>query len=193
MMGKSSIRYLTYGKGVLIAVLFYMFFIVLFGIFIYVYLYEGNVYDFLLIYMRVIILVTSILALVSSIVNILLVVRAIRNTAILSANIKLCEYEYKISENIDLLRFHINEDPEDWLKRHGLTKEEFGYLVASFSISSSLYNTSPEKQRLFQHGSYRDNMFKTQSMQKAWPAVREMLGSKEFVEKMDMLYNFHKR
>ena len=118
--------------------------------------------------------------------------KAIRNHAILIANTKICEYEYKIAENINLLRFHINEDPEVWLKKHRLTKEEFSYLLASFSLSSSLYRTSPFGKDLVQPGSYRDRMFKTKAMQDAWPAIKPLLGNKDFIEKMDNLYRLYR-
>lgn len=109
------------------------------------------------------------------------------------ANTKICKYKYRISENINLLQFHINEDPEIWLKKYGLTKEEFAYLLASFSLSSSLYKTSPFGKELVQQGSYRDRMFKTKEIQDAWPAIKPLLGNKYFIEKMDNLYRLHRK
>lgn len=163
------------------------------GCILYIFIYKGDLFDFLSWYIKLLCFVVASLALVISIINTQLSIRAMRNAAILSANVKLCEYEYKIAENIKLLRFHIDEEPEIWLQKYGLTQDEFAYLLASFSISSALYNTSPVGQQLVEIGSYRDNMFKTKAMQKAWPAIKEMLGSKEFIEKMDVLYNLHKR
>lgn len=148
--------------------------------------------DYVSLCIKFFISLTSFIGLIVAVVNMQLATRALRNAALLNANIKLCEYEYKIANNINLLRFHINEDPISWLKKYELSEEEFAYLLASFSCSSALYTTSPEGRRLVEIGSYRDNMFKTKAMQTAWPAIREMLANKEFVENMDILYKLHK-
>lgn len=149
--------------------------------------------DYVSLCLKFFVSLTGFIGLIVAVVNMQLATRALRNAALLNANIKLCEYEYKIANNVNLLRFHIDEEPSSWLKKYGLSEEEFAYLLASFSCSSALYSTSPEGRRLVEIGSYRDNMFKTKAMQIAWPAIREMLANKEFVEKMDALYDLHKR
>lgn len=143
-------------------------------------------------YTKIVLCACSILcALLSILTTVLVSMKNIRNTALLSANIKLCDTESTIAKNKNLLRFHIEDDPQVWLSRYDLTPEEFSYLLASFSLSSALYTTSPCGHRLVEKNSYRDMMFKTSSMQKAWPAIRMFLANKDFVKDMDILYNSH--
>ena len=119
----------------------------------------------------------------------ILSIKVIRNTTLLSANTKLCDVESTIANHPEFLRFHINEDYNKWLAKYDLTPDEFSYLLKSFSLSSISYTTSPYGYRLIEKNSYRDMMFKTKSMQKAWPAIKMFLANKDFVNDMDLLYH----
>ena len=138
---------------------------------------------------RFVYLISSIGIIITGILNIKFGITNLINNPTLQANTKIIDTEGMIYNDLSLLRFHINEDPNEWLKKYDLTKEEFAYLLKSFSLSSTLYRTSPNKKSLVAEDSYRDRMFRTNSMQKAWPAIKVMLANKEFVKEMDTLYN----
>ena len=148
---------------------------------------------FVNIYYRFVYLISSIGIIITGILNIKFGITNLINNPRLQANTKIIDTEGMIYNDLNLLRFHINEDPNEWLKKYDLIKEEFAYLLKSFSLSSTLYSTSPNKKSLDSEDSYRDRMFRTNSMQKAWPAIKIMLANKEFVKEMDTLYNrYHK-
>jgi len=110
-----------------------------------------------------------------------------------SATTKFAEVEGLIGKIPSVLRFHGIPDPEKALSEHGVTAEELAYLISSFTLAGVLYTTSPDKTLFCGPDSYRDHMFQSEAMRKAWPLVRMFYGrsANEFRDAMDKLCREH--
>ena len=136
-------------------------------------------------------IVSIIIACISFLLNFFDFKRESFNQAYFSNENHIIEIESRIGAKPDLLRFHGVENPQEFLKSHGIDSDEFAYLVNSFTAGSIFYNTAnpAEKEKLLQPGSYRWKMCKSPATKKAWPAVKLLLAKGEFRDKIESLIN----
>lgn len=109
------------------------------------------------------------------------------NQSIFSNENHIMEIESRLAMHPEFLRFHGIEDPDKFLEQHGLTSHEFAYLVNSFTAGSIYYNTASKDKRelILKPGSYRWTMCKSESMKKAWPAIKILLASGDYCDKLE--------
>lgn len=115
-----------------------------------------------------------------------------RRAAAVSANTDLIiEIEGRVGRLPDLLRFHGINDPREELKKHGLTPEEFAYLVNSFTVGGTFYRNSPRPESILASGSYRSAMCLSPATQKAWPLVRVLIAPTAYRDALDNIFRDH--
>lgn len=110
-----------------------------------------------------------------------------QNQALFSNENHIMEIESRTANHPEFLRFHGIDNPEEFLAQHGLTSAEFAYLVNSFTAGSLFYNTAnkSKKDKILKPNSYRWEMCKSPSVKKAWPAIRVLLASGEYRDKIE--------
>ena len=82
-----------------------------------------------------------------------------KNAAVVTNHTNIINVEAQIAKVPSLLRFHGITDPEMALEQHGLSSEEFVYLLNSFTVAGTFYRTSPKrKTMLLAKVYYRYNM-----------------------------------
>src|SRR5689334_4350053 len=79
-----------------------------------------------------------------------------RTSALVTNHSAMVAVEARLSDVPAALRFH-GIDPED-LARHGVTPQEFAYLVNSFSVGGTYYRTAPEPAPMLEAGTYYHRM-----------------------------------
>ncbi|MDH6356352.1 hypothetical protein [Parabacteroides sp. PF5-9] len=132
-------------------------------------------------------IIACVLSIASLSWNIILYIKQSHSAAI-STNTKLIVgIEGRLGQIPELLRFHGIDNPEEILKQHGITSEEFAYLVNSFTVAGTFYRTTPTPNDILKEGSYRWVMCKSPSTQKAWPLVRIMLADSPYRKALDEL------
>lgn len=102
----------------------------------------------------------------------------------------IIEIESRVGKNPALMRFHGVDDWETALRDHGITAEEYAYLLNNFTAGGTYFRNNPYNARIIRPGSYRDLMCKSEHTRRAWPLVRIMLAESEFRNKIDQLTGF---
>jgi len=137
-------------------------------------------------------LVVSIAAIILSLISfgwqIIVYIDKLRNNAIIASVPKMIDIEKRIGDEPNLLKFHGFEDPISELNKHGLTPQEFSYLVTSFTAGGVYYRTSSHPEELLKENSYRRNMCKSEPMRRAWPLVRRLLTDSNYSRALDEIF-----
>lgn len=135
----------------------------------------------------------SLLAFILSIISIIWSIKSYRfkiyADSLASSVIHLVEIEKRIGDYPQLLRFHGISNPDEELKKYGLTAQEFAYLINSFSLAGIYYRISPRPNEIIKKGSYRDAMFMSPATIKAWPLIRIMLTDSAFRDMLDRIFD----
>ncbi len=105
--------------------------------------------------------------------------------ALTSNNTNIVGIASQISELPNVLKFHGIENPEEELKKHDVTAEEFAYLVGIFILGGTYYRTAPNVSEIFAKGSYRHNMCLAPATRRAWPLLRRMITKSPYRDRLD--------
>lgn len=138
-------------------------------------------------------LIFSFVSLIISVISVSLSYKFSRidaqNKAFVSNENHIIEIESRIGIYPELLRFHGIDNPKEFLDQHGITANEFAYLVNSFTAGSLYYNmaNNEKKDSILKPNSYRWIMCKSPSVKKAWPAIKILLASSEYRDKLEKI------
>ena len=115
--------------------------------------------------------------------------REMQNQALFSNENHIIEIESRTAMHPEFLRFHGIENPDAFLEEHGITPQEFAYLLNSFTAGSLFYNTANKKKKdvILKPNSYRWIMCKSPSVRKAWPAIKILLAPGEYRDKLEKI------
>lgn len=113
-----------------------------------------------------------------------------QNTAVVTNHTNIIRVEAQIAKVPSLLRFHGIMDPEMELKQHGISAEEFVYLLNSFTVAGTFYRTAPRaKTKLLAKGSYRYNMCRSPATRRAWPLLRSFINKGPYRDHLDEIFS----
>ena len=102
--------------------------------------------------------------------------------------------EKNLGENQDLLKCHSIEPSE--LKEIGVTPEEFGYLLSSFTIGHAWYlahGYGKSKKNAFEKGSYRYQMITSTPAIKSWPILKKFISDTRYRDKLEATIKEYER
>ena len=108
--------------------------------------------------------------------------------AVATNHTSIINIESMIAKVPQVLRFHGVEDPEQELKQHGMTSEEFAYLLGSFTLGGTYYRTAPEARAGIRESSYRHNMCRAPATRRAWPLLRRLITKSPYRDRLDEVF-----
>ena len=96
---------------------------------------------------------------------------------------EMAQVEARLSDLPGALRFHglAKED----LLAVGLALDEFAYLLNSFTLGSTRHQVLSRSTKPFRPGTYRYNMCKSEATRRAWPLIKMMMNTTDFVKAID--------
>ena len=129
----------------------------------------------------------SITALALSIISIMISlywsVKDRRDSSLLANHSNLIQIESLVGDFPSILRFHGIDEKE--LKKHGLTSEEFAYLLNNFTAGGTFHRMIGNRKSTFKKGTYRYNMCVAEPTRKAFPLIKQMLEPSRYRDKIE--------